>query len=302
MKKCLILLCTYNGERYLRELLDSILGQEEVEVEICAADDCSTDKTQDILKEYSEKYPCVSFSVNKENRGFTYNFLDLFFSVKEKQFDYIAFADQDDVWLPRKLISGINKISEVGETKNGCLYCSNLILVDEKLEKIGMLEDETVLSKTNKHTYLFENIATGCTMVMDHKFYQHAAKYCPQDINLHDYWFFMIAVYTANYVYDYDGYILYRQHEDNEIGGSKKKWTKKNINRVMKRKFGQDHAVKELFNGFENDIYPEDLHDLEMMRDYKKKFKYKWKLMFNKKYKRRNHNLIKIIKFMLNKA
>ena len=144
MKKCLVLLATYNGERYLREQIDSIFAQEGVEVEIAASDDCSTDGTQEILKEYAEKYPNFSFYVNKENKRFTYNFLDLFFSVKEKKFDYVAFADQDDFWLPNKLIEGIKKIEEVGETKHGCLYSSNLVVVNEKLEKIGFELKQTV--------------------------------------------------------------------------------------------------------------------------------------------------------------
>ena len=302
MKKCLVLLCTYNGERYLREQIDSILSQEGVEIEITAADDCSTDGTQDILKEYSEKLSNFSYYVNKENKRFTYNFLDLFFSAKDKSFDYVAFADQDDVWLPNKIISGINKINEVGETKHGCLYSSNLVVVNEKLEKIGMQEDETVLNKTNKQTYLFENIATGCTMVMDKKFYDYATQYYPDNINLHDYWLFMIAIYSANYVYDFNGYILYRQHGDNQIGSNKKKWTRKNISKVLKSKNGQDHTVDELLKGFEKEIYEENLQDLIMIRDYKKKFKYKWKLMFNKRFRKRNHNLILKLKFLLNKV
>lgn len=302
MEKCLVLLATYNGEKYLREQIDSIFAQEGVEIEIACSDDCSTDGTQDILKEYSEKHKNFSYYINKENKKFTYNFLDLFFSVKEKKFDYVAFADQDDFWLPNKLISGINKIKEQGETKHGCLYSSNLIVTNEKLEKIGMQEDETVLTKTNKQTYLFENIATGCTMVMDKKFYDYASRYYPNNVNLHDYWLFMIAIYSANYVYDFNGYILYRQHGDNQIGTNKKKWTRKNISKVLHTKNGQDHTADELLKGFEKDIYPENLQDLIMIRDYKKKFKYKWKLMFNKKYRKRNRNLILKLKFILNKV
>lgn len=302
MKKCLVLLCTYNGEKYLPELIDSILHQKHVDVEIVAADDCSTDNTQNILKKYSKKYSNFSYSVNKANKKFTYNFLDLFFSVKDKEFDYVAFADQDDVWLDNKLMIAIHKIEEEGKTKHGCLYSSNLIVANDKLEKIGMQEDETVITKTNKCTYLFENIATGCTMVMDKKFYDHATRYYPENINLHDYWLFMIAIYTANYVYDYNGYILYRQHGDNQIGTNKKKWTMKNIKKVMKSKNGQDHTAGELLNGFEEFIYEENFQDLILIRDYKKKFKYKWKLMWNKKYRKRNHNLILKLKFLLNKV
>ena len=77
---------------------------------------------------------------------------------------------------------------------------------------------------------------------------------------------------------------------------------RKNISKVLHTKNGQDHTADELLKGFEKDIYPENLQDLIMIRDYKKKFKYKWKLMFNKKYRKRNRNLILKLKFILNKV
>ena len=74
MEKCLVLIATYNGEKYLRELIESVLAQEGVEIEIACSDDCSTDGTQDILKEYSEKLPNFSYYINKENKRFTLAF------------------------------------------------------------------------------------------------------------------------------------------------------------------------------------------------------------------------------------
>ena len=81
-KKCLVLLCTYNGEQYLRCQLDSVLSQTGVETHIRCADVRSTDGTVAILEEYRERYPDrFAYTVNEQNKRFTYNFLDLFFST-----------------------------------------------------------------------------------------------------------------------------------------------------------------------------------------------------------------------------
>ena len=299
-KTCLVLLCTYNGEKYLKEQLDSILAQTGVEIYIKVADDCSTDSTPQILEEYKLKYPNFDYYINQTNKGFTYNFLDLFFSVKDTEYDYYAFSDQDDFWLPEKIEKAMDTIQSRPENEKGTLYCSNLVVVDSELNRIGMQEDDSVL-KTNKNTYLFENIATGCTVVFDNKFKNHSAKYYPDNIKLHDYWFFLIAVYTADYIYDFNGYILYRQHGSNQIGTNKKKYTFSNFKKFIKYKGGQSQLISELVNGYGSEISEEDMQNMLIVRDYKKKFSYKMKLMFKRKFKKRNRNLILKMKVLFNK-
>ena len=302
MKKCLVLLGTYNGEKYLREQIDSILAQQDVEVYIKASDDCSTDGTALILEEYKTNFPNFDYSVNKENKNFTYNFLDLFFSEATDEYDYFAFSDQDDFWLPDKLINAINKIELCdNEKQKGVLYCSNLIVADENLNKLGMQEDESIY-KCNKNNFIFENIATGCTIVFDKTFKNQALKYYPVNIRLHDYWLFLIAAYTADYIYDFDGYILYRQHSSNQIGSNKKKWTWSNFKKFFKYKGDQSKLAEQLLIGYESEITDEqDLENIRLVRDYKRKFGSKLKLLFKKRFKKRKNNLILKIKILFNK-
>ncbi|MBE6702191.1 MAG: glycosyltransferase [Ruminococcaceae bacterium] len=277
-----VLLSTYNGEKYLREQLDSILAQRDVDVYLNVADDCSVDSTADILAEYKEKHENFHYCVNEKNKNFTYNFIDLFWSVADSDFDYYAFSDQDDVWLPDKLIRAIEQISGAQDLPNGTLYCSNLFVADSQLTPKGLQENESIF-KAGHRNFMFENIATGCTIVFDKKFKEHCLKYYPKNIILHDYWFFLIAAYTAQYIYDYNAYILYRQHESNQIGTNKKLMTAANVKKFFSYRGPQSHLISELIEGFRDDIDPAYQQSLIQVRDYKRKFRYKLKLLFSAK-------------------
>lgn len=300
MPSCLVLLCTYNGEKYLREQLDSILNQKDVEIFIKIADDRSTDSTVNILKEYASKYTNVEYNINEKNKKFTYNFIDLLFSAKNTNYDYYALADQDDVWLDDKIINAIS-ILKNSTNKNGMLYCSNLTLVDKDLNKIGYMEDKKIL-KANKYNFLASNIATGCTIVFNNLFMNQITKYYPNGIYLHDYWLLLVAAYTAEYFYDINSYILYRQHGNNQIGGNKKASILKKINNfIYKKNTYFIYLLKELLNGYSTDIEIEDYELIKILANYHSSFKNKAKIIFSKKIKRLRGNLMFKIKILTNR-
>ena len=95
-----ILLPTYNGERYLRELLDSIITQTYKNFILYIYDDGSTDSTCSIIIEYTKKYPFIKYELNETNNGHLYSFIHLISKVKS---NFFAFCDQDDIWYPEKL-------------------------------------------------------------------------------------------------------------------------------------------------------------------------------------------------------
>ena len=95
-----VVLCTYNGEKYLRPQLDSILSQSYRNLELVVSDDASTDGTVDILKEYSQTDPRVKLVVNRENTGYNRNFEKAFALASAS---YIAISDQDDIWEEKKI-------------------------------------------------------------------------------------------------------------------------------------------------------------------------------------------------------
>jgi glycosyltransferase involved in cell wall biosynthesis len=99
-KKVSVVMCTYNGEKYVREQLDSILNQTYPVCEIIVQDDCSTDGTWNILQEYEQKFPVIKCFRNESNLYVDMNFKTAFWRATG---DFIAPSDQDDIWLPHKI-------------------------------------------------------------------------------------------------------------------------------------------------------------------------------------------------------
>ncbi len=272
--KVMVIMSTYNGEQYLREQIDSILAQEKVDVYLHISDDCSKDTTVEIVKEYQTKHKNITLHINETNKNFTYNFLDALFRYKDShEYDYYAFADQDDYWLPDKLITAVRKIKQTGDCT---LYCSNLTLVDENLNKLN----STVLPIKFKQKYwdtVCKNIATGCTIVMDHAFKNLATKHYPENIYLHDYWLAVIANYCAHthFIYDVNpNHIWYRQHGHNQIGEGHNRlcllWKK------LTRKISNEKSTKSLMTRFYNlyldNLTPEAMKIFEQIKNlYSKK-------------------------------
>lgn len=95
-----IAMATYNGEKYLREQLDSILVQTISDFELIICDDCSNDSTRKILSEYAKKDSRIKVIFNEQNLGFVKNFEK---TISFCNGEYIAFSDQDDIWLPNHL-------------------------------------------------------------------------------------------------------------------------------------------------------------------------------------------------------
>ena len=109
MKTVSVVMCTYNGEKYLPQQLDSILNQTYPITELYIQDDCSTDSTIEVIQEYQKKYPIIRYSVNSQQEGVNENFYS---AVEQATGDYIAFSDQDDVWLLDKIEKKINCIGD----------------------------------------------------------------------------------------------------------------------------------------------------------------------------------------------
>lgn len=277
MTRVLVLLATYNGEAYLKEQIDSVLAQTGVEVTILAADDRSEDGTRSVLEGYARD-PRFSYRVNAARKNFAYNFLDLVFSAGE-DFDYYALCDQDDVWLPDKLERAVRLLGGLEKKRGrGGLYCSNLTVTDERLRPLCMMEDESVF-QTDKRTFVFENIATGCTIVFDRPFLGQIKKYYPAGIGLHDHWLLLVAAYTADCLYDFESRILYRQHGGNVIGCNRKKWTWRNLRRFLRERGSRSVLAGELLAGYREELAEEDIARLETLRDYKRRLSCRMELL-----------------------
>ena len=165
-----ILMATYNGEKYLREQIDSILNQTYSNFRLLISDDCSKDGTRKILEEYEKKDNRIIVFYQEKNLGYVKNFEFLLTKVENEIY---ALSDQDDVWNSDKVEKSVKKLKD----SNADLVFTDLEVVNEKLETLyPSYNDYMIFSrKISKFTnsYLLEylyNTITGCTLVSKKKF------------------------------------------------------------------------------------------------------------------------------------
>lgn len=297
-------MASYNGERYIREQIDSILNQKEIEVSLLVADDCSTDGTVQILEDYKKNRSNVEYYVNSSNLGYKVNFFKLINNAPDG-YDYYALSDQDDVWLNNKLISAITFIeNNTVDDNEAILYSSNLMAVDSDLNELGAMFAEKDIKKFTPYNLLLENKCTGCTAVFNEKFKQLLKQFPTQHVVVpHDTVMERIAILYGKYVFDSNSYILYRQHDSNLIGVEKKHNSKKYFDLMSgKKKSYNSQNLKDILDIYKN-RNSEYLEFAKNIACYKKSLKSKLKILFFRKYRkvRCKKTLIFKIAILLNK-
>ena len=222
MLKISILLSTYNGEKYLKEQLDSLFLQTYNDFNILIRDDGSTDKTKDILKEYKNNYPNKMQIIEDDigNLGSSKSFMKLL--EYSSDCEYIMFCDQDDVWLPEKTELTLKKIIEMEEEFGDIplLVHTELEVVDEKLNTINssFMNFQKIDPKKNKfHNLLIQNTITGCTVMINRQLAQMCLP-IPDGAIMHDCWIGLVASKFGKIGYLDESMIKYRQHKSNTIG------------------------------------------------------------------------------------
>lgn len=220
MNKVAILLASYNGRRWIKEQIDSILTQIDVEVKVFISDDISTDGTREYLNGlYSNEERIVLLKDIGKFGGAAKNFYRLFRDVNFSNFDYISLADQDDIWNKNKLISAI----KMCEQNNLDGYSSNTLAFweDGKELLLDKAQDQT------KYDYLFEAAGPGCTYVINIKLATEIKNFLKSKweevnkIELHDW---LIYAFSRENKYkwqiDKSSGMRYRQHATNQVGAN----------------------------------------------------------------------------------
>lgn len=211
MNKIVVVMASYNGEKYIRQQIDSILNQEGVELRLLVRDDGSTDNTINILEEYQKKQKLEWYT--GEHLNVARGFLDLL--KKAPEADYYAFCDQDDIWKPKKLFSAIQMIDSINE-KRPIMYYSATTLVDSELNFIA--EHNIHEKRTDKARFLINDMS-GNTIVFNKSLKEMLCKVQDLDITIHDKWTLQLCLATGGRcIGDANSYILYRQHASNTIG------------------------------------------------------------------------------------
>lgn len=214
-----ILLCTYNGARFLAEQLDSLESQTHQNWVVIASDDGSSDSTLEILRQYKAKWPSGKLTIrNGPQKGFCQNFLSLACDPEIKA-DYYAFCDQDDVWLPVKLEVALANIVANQSVDVPYLYCGRTIYVTKKLKPYGM--SPLFVFPPSFRNALVQSIAGGNTMVFNLGAKKLIEKVGMVDVPSHDWWVYqLISGGSGDIFYDTRPWIFYRQHEHSLIGES----------------------------------------------------------------------------------
>lgn len=229
-----ILLCTYNGEKYIEAQLESILNQSYPNVHCYIHDDGSSDRTVSIIKDYECSYPEVFTKLDYQNmsHGAVVNFMSLinYASANCKE-DYFMLSDQDDIWLPAKVSDSVKELQKYDQdNKPALVYCDQQV-VDENLHVIVRSTNKLVGKSTEDDSFkriVFRNTAAGCCMCFNKELLSIASK--NQDIKnipMHDWWVMLIAAIYNNAHYFDSTLMLYRQHGDNTLGVDHNNYIKK---------------------------------------------------------------------------
>ncbi|ANN69106.1 glycosyl transferase family 2 [Bordetella bronchialis] len=214
-----ILLCSYNGEKFLREQLDSIEAQTFPNWKVWVSDDGSRDGTLQILNEYRQRWGGDRLEIVRgPSRGFAANFLSVA-CRHEIHADYFSYADQDDIWEADKLERAVTCLEKLG-VELPALYCSRTRLIDEAGAELGL--SPLFTQKPDFRNALVQNVGGGNTMVFNAAGRQLLLDAGPDlDVVAHDWWTYVaISAAGGTIVYDPQPSLLYRQHGGNLIGSN----------------------------------------------------------------------------------
>ena len=206
-----VLLCTYNGDKYLPDLLKSLTLQRKVQLKLFVIDDHSTDNSLEILKKSNLK---IKLFLNEGERDPVKNFMKLI-KLTSDEFDYYCFCDQDDYWLKNKLIYSIYKLNKY----KASLLGSRTFYTDKYLKVTGT--SIFFKKKPSLRNALVQSIAGGNTMTRTKKFHQELQLHRIYNPASHDWYLYQFCTYfNYKFIYNTRPVLLYRQHENNFVGSN----------------------------------------------------------------------------------
>jgi glycosyltransferase involved in cell wall biosynthesis len=218
--RTVILLSVLDGAEYLPVQLESLERQTESGWMLLWRDDGSQDGSVRILEEFAARR--AAGQVRRlggpgPRLGVAASFLTLLCAAPADA-GFFAFCDQDDVWLPDKLARAIGALA-AAPPEQPALYCARQILVDRDLRRIGL--SPAVRRDPGLANALVQNIATGCTTVLNATARRHVLAVAPPPRTLHDWWSYLVVTAAGGkVVFDDQPALLYRQHGANAVGAN----------------------------------------------------------------------------------
>jgi rhamnosyltransferase len=218
--KVLVILASFNGEKYIYDQINSILSQKDVYLDIFVFDDKSSDSTVEVVRKFSKSN--VTVFVNQVPSGSAANnFCNSILSISDdtyRNYDFVALSDQDDIWHGNKLIRAVDNL----KNNNSSLYASNMLLWDENTGRESIIKKDF---PQKEFDFLFEGGSAGCTYVFTTDFAISLKKvllnvnYLDWDNFSHDWFIYFFARYAGFKVtLDSNSFIRYRIHTQNVHG------------------------------------------------------------------------------------
>lgn len=274
-------MATYNGERFLKEQLDSIFNQKGINnLTLMVRDDGSTDQTISIIKKYSCEHNIIIMDDEEKHIGPAKSFWRLL--NKADGYDYYLFSDQDDVWDTDKVLVAIS-VAEKYDAP--FLYTSNNRKIDEK----GIFLNKYSANKAPKYdlkSVLVSSFAQGCSMLFNNQARLYAILQNEEYIPMHDLAILVSTLINGKVFYDLTTRFSHRVHSGNvdainnseslktKILKAKTKWKKRSFDTPL------DAYATELLNKYNEDITYDFGRFLNMLSNYKKSLLAKMRLIF----------------------
>lgn len=285
MKSVQVLLSSYNGEKYIARQIDSILAQESVDIHLLIRDDGSKDGTRAILSDYESRFPEKIKVVTGDNLGYKKSFLTLIRLAGD--YDYYAFADQDDYWLSDKESSSIAEMEKDPEDIPK-LAQVDLEAVDENLKPLLPPPDYQDLHILEHDNVYSGDFFQGCLMTWNRKAMELLKSYMPQGDYGHDHWVGKVIYLIGCVYFVSEKKIFYARHGDNasatddRVGGR--------LQRLCWLLCGKadvyDNMGQDLLNGYCQILSNHDRRICEDFICYKRNIGAKWRLLMNKNLRR----------------
>ena len=203
-----VLLSTHNGEQYIVNQIASVLTQTHERLSIRVRDDGSSDCTVAIVRELATGDP--RFHVTEGPRiGSSRSFLTLL-AASTPGARFVAFCDQDDVWLPDKLARAVAALESLDDRP--ALYASAMMHVSDRLRPLATTPRPRAIDFRNA---LVQNVLPGCTMVFNRAAKSLCLERMPTGAPMHDWWLYLVVAAFGTVVYDEEVTMLHRVHGRN---------------------------------------------------------------------------------------
>lgn len=298
MRKILVIMPTYNGEKYLSEQLESIWHQKGVELSVLVRDDGSTDGTKALLDRYQSEGKLTWYTGGHLNVA--KGVFDLMKKATQYDVDYISFADQDDVWDADKLLVAVQSLDTVDARVPALYYCGQR-LVDGELNPIA---DHILNDKRTLTTRFVLSDFAGCTGVFNKALLNEVVTFEPDYMLMHDTWILKVCLCLGGKVFvDPQPHMQYRQHGGNTVGlGRSLPAYLKQVDQYL-NVYHVEQQMRELVRGYGDRMVPKYRKLARMICEYRENPAYKKKLLDKRvvDFHARGLNLTYWLKVKLNK-